>query len=84
LGDWGDRLYENIRSPQSKSLVCNRPLKHGSDLLGLAVGGEEVEEVFEIANRHFKPFFGGNEGGGVEAIAFRLVFGGEVVESEGA
>jgi hypothetical protein len=63
-------------------------LKHGSDLLGLAVVGEEVEEVFEIAvgeasrfeNRHFELFFGGGEGGAVEAIAFRLVGGGEVVE----
>jgi hypothetical protein len=58
------------------------PLKHGSDLLGLAVVGEEVEEVVEIADRHFEPFFGGGEGGGVEAIAFRLVGGGEVVEGE--
>jgi hypothetical protein len=55
-------------------------LKHGSDLLGLAVVGEEVEEVFEIADCHFEPFFGGGEGGAVEAIAFRLVGGGEVVE----
>jgi hypothetical protein len=57
-------------------------LKHGSDLLGLAVVGEEVEEVFEISDCHFEPFFGGGEGGGVEAIAFRLVGGGEVVEGE--
>jgi hypothetical protein len=57
-------------------------LKHGSDLLGLAVVGEEVEEVVEIANRHFEPFFGGGEGGGVEAIAFRLVGGGEVGKRE--
>jgi hypothetical protein len=57
--------------------------------LGLAVVGEEVEEVFEIAigeasrfeNRHFEPFFGGGEVGGVEAIAFRLVFGGEMLEA---
>jgi hypothetical protein len=48
-------------------------LKHGSDLLGLAVVGEEVEEVFEIADCHFEPFFGGGEGGGVEAIAFPLI-----------
>jgi hypothetical protein len=56
-------------------------LKHGSDLLGLVVVGEEVEEVFEIAvgeasrfeNCHFEPFFGGGEGGGVEAIAFPLI-----------
>jgi hypothetical protein len=48
-------------------------LKNGSDLLGLAVVGEEVEEVFEIAYRHFEPFFGGCEGGGVEAIAFPLI-----------
>jgi hypothetical protein len=57
-------------------------LNHGSDLLGLAVVGEEVEEVVEIANRHFEPFFGGGEGGGVEAIAFRLVGGGEVGKRE--
>jgi hypothetical protein len=55
-------------------------LKHGSDLLGLAVGGEEVEEVFEIAYCHFNPFCGGCEVAGVEAISFRLVGGGEVVE----
>jgi hypothetical protein len=50
--------------------------------------GKEVEEVVEIAvgeasrfeNRHFQPFFGGGEGGAVEAIAFRLVGGGEVLE----
>jgi hypothetical protein len=56
-------------------------LKHGSDLLGLVVVGEEVKEVFEIAvgeasrfeNRHFEPFFGGGEGGGVEAIGFLLI-----------
>jgi hypothetical protein len=42
-----------------------------------------VEEVFEIANRHFEPFFGGGEVIGVEEIAFRLVGGGEVVEGEG-
>jgi hypothetical protein len=48
-------------------------LKHGSDLLGLAVVGEEVEEVVEIADCHFEPFFGGGEVGGVEAIAFPLI-----------
>jgi hypothetical protein len=47
-------------------------------LLGLAVVGEEVEEVVEIAYRCFEPFFGGGEVVGVEAIAFRLVGGGEV------
>jgi hypothetical protein len=57
-------------------------LKLCSDLLGLAVVGEEVEEVVEIADCHFEPFFGDGEGGDVEAIAFRLVGGGEVVESE--
>jgi hypothetical protein len=53
-------------------------LKLCSDLLGLAVVAEEVEEVFEIADRHFEPFFGGGDGGGVEAIVLRLVGGGEV------
>jgi hypothetical protein len=49
-------------------------LKHGSDLLGLAVVGEEVEqEIIEISDRHFEPFFGGGEGGDVEAIAFPLI-----------
>jgi hypothetical protein len=48
-------------------------LKHGSDLLGLAVVGEEVEEVVEIADCHFEPFLGGGEVVDVEAIAFRLV-----------
>jgi hypothetical protein len=63
-------------------------LKHCFDLLGLAVVGEEVEEGVEIAvgeasrfeNRHFEPFFGGSEVVGVEAIAFHLVGGGEVLE----
>jgi hypothetical protein len=45
-------------------------LKYGSDLLGLAVVGEEVEEVVEIADRHFNPFCGGCEVAGVEAIDF--------------
>jgi hypothetical protein len=54
-------------------------LEHGSDLLGLAVVGEEVEqEIIEISDRHFEPFFGGGEGGGVEAIVLRLLGGGEV------